>query len=88
MRLLAGGDCVNIVAAEGNPIDVMDLSFAVQLAAVRMLVDADGALPPGVHRLAEAADRGVAALATGGVGTTVGAPAAVDWRRTRFDLGR
>ncbi|PZE69515.1 adenosylhomocysteinase [Curtobacterium sp. MCBD17_021] len=37
--LLDGGRCINITAAEGNPIEIMDLSFAVQLGAVRMLVE-------------------------------------------------
>lgn len=87
VRLLAGGDCVNIVAAEGNPIDVMDLSFAVQLAAIRELLTVR--LRPGVHPLPEAADRAVSAavVAAGRRGTGHGAvPSEVlDWRRTRFD---
>ena len=84
VRLLAGGDCVNIVAGEGNPIDVMDLSFAVQAAALGALLD--GGLAPGVHVLPDAVDRGVAALALGrGAGAASGA-GPVDWRRTRFDL--
>ncbi|RIX30639.1 adenosylhomocysteinase [Amnibacterium setariae] len=84
VRLLAGGDCVNIVAGEGNPIDVMDLSFAVQAAALGALLE--GGLAPGVHVLPDAADRRAAALALGrGAGAAHGV-AAVDWRRTRFDL--
>ena len=83
--LLAGGDCVNIVVGEGNPIDVMDLSFAVQLAAIRALLEGDR-LAPGVHVLAEATDRHVAALAVGTDAGPTAAPAAIDWRRTRFDL--
>jgi adenosylhomocysteinase len=86
VRLLAGGDCVNIVAGEGNPIDVMDLSFAVQLAAIRMLLD--GGLEPGVHALPEEVDRAIAGLAIGRVGGPASAPPAVAWRRTRFDLER
>jgi adenosylhomocysteinase len=81
--LIAGGDCVNIVVGEGNPVDVMDLSFAVQLASIRALLD--GGLAAGVHVLPEAADRHVASLAIGGAGPAV-VPAPVDWRRTRFDL--
>ncbi|QKS15341.1 adenosylhomocysteinase, partial [Curtobacterium sp. Csp2] len=37
--LLAGGAGVNTSAAEGNPVEIMDLSFAVQLGAVRMLLE-------------------------------------------------
>ena len=86
MRLLAGGDCVNIVAGEGNPIDVMDLSFAVQAASIGMLLGAG--LAPGVHELPEGADRAVAGLALGRRPGASAAPAPADWRRTRFDLGR
>ncbi|MFD1721931.1 adenosylhomocysteinase [Amnibacterium endophyticum] len=78
VRLLAGGDCVNIVAGEGNPIDVMDLSFAVQLTAIRRLLGP--ALPLGVHRLTQDEDRAAAG------GGPAPAPSTVDWRRTRFDL--
>ena len=87
VRLLAGGDCVNIVAGEGNPIDVMDLSFAVQAAAIRFLVEQRGALRPGVHALPEAADRGAAALALGRDAGAASSAPPIDWRRTRFDLG-
>lgn len=86
VRLLAGGECVNIVAGEGNPIDVMDLSFAVQLSAIRALVEHP--LAPGVHMLPEATDQHVAATAVGSVGgpgagsAPQSAPA--DWQRTRF----
>jgi adenosylhomocysteinase len=83
VRLLAGGDCVNVVAGQGNPIDAMDLSFAVQLAAIGMLLEPG--LEPGVHVLPEAMDRHVAALAVGGDAHPPALPAS-DWRRTRFDL--
>ena len=86
VRLLAGGDCVNIVAGEGNPIDVMDLSFAVQLASIRMLLA--GGLEPGVHALPEETDRAVAGLALGRAAGATSAPRPAEWRRTRFDLTR
>ncbi|RGE23827.1 hypothetical protein D1J51_02210 [Leucobacter sp. wl10] len=47
--VLAGGGGVNYTAAEGNPIEVMDLSFATQLAALVRLARDD--LPAGVHAL-------------------------------------
>ncbi|MCS5506687.1 adenosylhomocysteinase [Curtobacterium flaccumfaciens] len=37
--VLDDGGCINITAAEGNPVEIMDLSFAVQLGAVRMLLE-------------------------------------------------
>lgn len=45
--VLAGGGGVNYTASEGNPIEVMDLSFATQLAALVRLLSDD--LAPGVH---------------------------------------
>ena len=85
VRLLAGGDCVNIVAGEGNPIDVMDLSFAVQLAAIRRLLEGP-ALPAGVHALSAAADARVAGAAIGAPPSGWSGPAEPRWERTRFDL--
>ncbi len=87
VRLLAGGDCVNIVAAEGNPIDVMDLSFAVQLTAIRALLAGAVPLAPGVHRVDPADDAAVAAAALGSAPLRrLAPPPAPNWRRTRFDL--
>jgi hypothetical protein len=45
LRLLASGDGVNYAAGPGNPIEIMDLSFAVQLAAVEHLLRHAGSLP-------------------------------------------
>ncbi|MCW2287447.1 adenosylhomocysteinase [Leucobacter luti] len=50
--VLAEGGGVNYSAGEGNPIEVMDLSFATQLAALLRLLTEE--LPPGVHTLSEA----------------------------------
>lgn len=36
--VLDRGNCINVTAAEGNPIEIMDLSFATQLAAITQLV--------------------------------------------------
>lgn len=61
VRLLDRGGCINCTAGEGNPIEIMDLSFGVQLSALELL--ATTPLAPGVHPLPRAADRAVAALA-------------------------
>ncbi|WP_334149524.1 adenosylhomocysteinase [Microbacterium sp.] len=63
IRVLDDGHCINVSAAEGNPIQVMDLSFGVQLAAVDHLLASRGTLTPTVHILPAAADDRVAALA-------------------------
>lgn len=58
--LLDRGGCINCTAGEGNPIEIMDLSFGVQLAAVETLLTT--ALPAGVQPLPNAADRLVCEL--------------------------
>ncbi|GAB3595732.1 adenosylhomocysteinase [Microbacterium tumbae] len=68
IRVLDDGNCINVSAAEGNPIQVMDLSFGVQLSAVDHLLAERGALSPGVHALPAAADDRVAALALAAFG--------------------
>lgn len=69
VELLDDGGCINVTAGEGNPIEIMDLSFAVQLSAIRHLVESAGTLAPGVHPLPAVADDAVAAqvLATSGL---------------------
>ncbi len=68
VRVLDDGHCINVSAAEGNPIQVMDLSFGVQLAAVDHLLRHRGSLAPAVHSLPRAADDHVAALALAAFG--------------------
>jgi adenosylhomocysteinase len=58
--VLAGGGGVNYTAAEGNPVEVMDLSFATQIAALMRLMREE--LPAGVHALS-AADEDLVARA-------------------------
>ncbi|WP_427868561.1 adenosylhomocysteinase [Leucobacter luti] len=64
--VLAGGGGINYTAGEGNPVEVMDLSFATQLSALIRL--RAGGLPPGVHVLSAAEERRVAAAALGALG--------------------
>lgn len=61
VQVLDRGGCINCTAGEGNPIEIMDLSFGVQLAAVAHLLH--DPLPPGLHRLPREADDAVAAAA-------------------------
>ncbi len=68
IRVLDDGHCINVSAAEGNPIQVMDLSFGVQLSAVDYLLAGRGTLTPAVHILPRSADDRVAALALGAFG--------------------
>lgn len=78
------GGCINCTAGEGNPIEIMDLSFAVQCAALETLIDEaerrlaglDALLAPGLHALPASADNAVAAAAVDGWLRTLARPAA------------
>jgi adenosylhomocysteinase len=69
--VLDGGGCVNITAAEGNPVEVMDLSFAAQLGAVRMLVERGDELDRAVVPIDPAVDAATARLALAAFGAAV-----------------
>src|SRR5689334_18290965 len=47
LHVLVDGALVNIAGLDGNPIEIMDLSFSVQALSVHHLASAS--LPPGVH---------------------------------------
>ncbi|CAN5219143.1 adenosylhomocysteinase [soil metagenome] len=82
--LLDDGGCINVTAGEGNPIEIMDLSFAVQLSAIRHLREGEP-LSPGVHPLPRALDDRVAALALGEeVAPVATSERSAEWRTTRF----
>jgi adenosylhomocysteinase len=92
--VLADGAGVNYTAGEGNPIEVMDLSFATQLASLARI--ASGGDGPGVHTLDQAAERRVAQAALTAQGASVDpAPtdarpggAAQHWTAHRYRSGR
>jgi adenosylhomocysteinase len=91
--VLDGGGCINITAAEGNPIEIMDMSFAVQLGAIRTLLEHGAELDVGVHPIDAAVDDRIAAAALAHLGLVIdpaGRPADTaahpedDVRTTRF----
>lgn len=59
--VLDDGGCINCTVGEGNPIEVMDLSFGVQASAIDFLARHDGELEPAVHALPAEVDERVAA---------------------------
>ena len=75
VQVLDDGNCLNVSAAEGNPVEIMDLSFGVQLASVAHVLSTPD-LAPGVHDLPRAADDEVAAIALSSFGGTLDAPSA------------
>jgi len=69
--LLADGRVVNLIAAEGNPAAVMDLSFAAQALALMWLISGEAGLAAGVHPMPAAIDTEVARLTLAAHGTTI-----------------
>lgn len=87
LTLLAEGDGVNYTAGGGNPIEIMDLSFAVQASAVAWLLTHRDETAPGLMRLGAASDRRIAAaaLAVRGFAASSAEPDnGYDWTLTRF----
>lgn len=60
LRILDRGGCINTTAGEGNAIEIMDMSFGVQVSALAMLIERGSALGPGLHELDREADDRVA----------------------------
>jgi adenosylhomocysteinase len=69
--LLAEGRVVNLVAAEGSPPAVMDVSFSVQALALAWLASGEAGPAPGVHEVPAAIDAQVARLTLAALGTEV-----------------
>ncbi len=72
--LLAEGRVVNLVAAEGHPAAVMDLSFAAQALVLGLArrVTHTG-LQPGVHDVPAVIDAQIASLMLASLGTEIDA---------------
>jgi adenosylhomocysteinase len=49
LHVLARGRLVNIAAGDGHPVEIMDLTFAVQALAVHHLAKNAAGMPPGLH---------------------------------------
>jgi adenosylhomocysteinase len=73
LLLLAEGRVVNLVAAEGNPPQVMDVAFAGQALALAWLAGGEAALPPGVHAVPAEIDEQIARLTLESVGARIDA---------------
>ncbi|HET9893629.1 MAG TPA: adenosylhomocysteinase [Streptosporangiaceae bacterium] len=71
--LLAEGRVVNLIAGEGSPAAVMDLSFATEALALEWLAGGQAGLPPGVHPMPASIDSSVAALTLTALGTRIDA---------------
>jgi len=69
--LLAEGRVVNLIAAEGNPAAVMDLSFAAQALALAWLTAGEHGLAAGVYPMPEEIDTQVAGLTLAALGAGI-----------------
>jgi adenosylhomocysteinase len=76
VTVLAEGECVNCAAAEGNPIEIMDLSLAVQALAVEHLVRRGHAMAHAVHLMPAELDERVARLKLRALGIGLDTPSA------------
>ncbi|MBI1748677.1 MAG: adenosylhomocysteinase [Acidobacteria bacterium] len=70
IHLIAGGELANIAAADGHPVEIMDLSFSVQALAAYHLAKYQGRLPIGVQPLPNHIDDEIAQakLESAGIG--------------------
>ena len=69
--LIGEGRLVNLVAAEGHPSEVMDMSFANQALAVELLLRYKGKLKPRVYRLPRRIDEKIARIKLKTLGVTI-----------------
>ena len=69
--LIGRGQCANLSAGEGHPIEIMDLTFAVQALSARHLALHAPEMPAGVHRLPDEIDEEIAREALAGLGLRI-----------------
>ena len=68
---LGEGRLINLVAAEGHPAEVMDMSFANQALAAKFLVENAGSLENRVYKLPSTADQEIASLKLTAMGINI-----------------
>ena len=73
LYLLAEGRLVNLVAGDGHPVEVMDMSFADQALAVKYIAENHEKLENRVYRLPDELDRMVARLKLEAMGIKIDA---------------
>jgi adenosylhomocysteinase len=62
IHLLAEGRLVNIAAGQGHPVEIMDMSFAIQAVSAGYLAEHAGSLKPRLYPVPESLDLKVARL--------------------------
>ena len=69
--VLADGRLVNLAAGQGHPVEIMDMSFALQALSVAHIVENRGKLRPGVHPVPKELDQEVAWAALRSMGVSI-----------------
>lgn len=73
INLLGEGRLVNLACGDGHPIEIMDLSFAMQFLAMKYLLENKNKLENKLYVLPEKLNEEVAALKLKALGTTIDA---------------
>jgi adenosylhomocysteinase len=71
LHLIGHGVVVNLSAGDGHPVEIMDLTFAIQALCARHLANEGARLGNGVHLLPKEIDDEVARIKLGAVGMGV-----------------
>ncbi len=69
--LLGEGRLVNLAAGDGHPVEIMDMSFALQALTVRYLLEKGGELANKVYNVPEDIDQRVAAIKLQSLGVKI-----------------
>jgi len=68
--LLGDGRLVNLVLGDGHPVEIMDISFALQALSLRHIVKSDP-LPPAVYNVPDEIDQHVARMKLDSLGVRI-----------------
>lgn len=62
IHILAEGRLVNLAAGDGHPVEIMDMSFALQALSARYILENGKTLSPGVYQIPQELDEKVGEL--------------------------
>lgn len=73
LYLIGEGRLVNLAAGDGHPVEIMDMSFAVQVLSAKYVLDHRNALKPGVFSVPEEIDAAIAVRKLAAAGMSIDA---------------
>ncbi|MBO8126237.1 MAG: adenosylhomocysteinase [Firmicutes bacterium] len=71
INVLGEGRLVNLACGDGHPVEIMDMSFAIQALAIKYVMEHSTELGPKVHRVPESIDNEVAKVKLASLGITI-----------------